>query len=106
PLGQVLEDLFDKYDKRYYAKRLDLELEPEQKEGLMNSLKQTPPDNMDGLAVREAIDIDGMKFILEEGSWLLARPSGTEPVIRIYLEADSAEKLQRLEVFAKSLIDS
>ncbi len=105
-LGQVLEDLFDKYDKRYYAKRLDLELEPEQKEGLMNSLKQTPPDNMDGLAVRETIDIDGMKFILEEGSWLLARPSGTEPVIRIYLEADSTEKLQRLEVFAKSLIDS
>ena len=106
PLGELLDELFTKYKKHYYTKRLDLELEPEHKESLMASLKQAPPEKIDGLSVESTIDIDGVKFILEEGSWLLARPSGTEPVIRIYLEADSSEKLKRLEVFAKSLIDS
>ncbi len=104
PLAEIVEDLFKKYNRRYIAKRLDLELTPEAKDKLIDMLKNNPPTEMAGLKVAKTIDIDGMKFILEEGSWLLARPSGTEPVVRIYLESDSTQKLEELEKFAKNLL--
>jgi phosphomannomutase len=40
--------------------------------------------------------LDGVKYILEDGSWLLIRPSGTEPVLRIYAEASTPEKVETL----------
>jgi len=43
--------------------------------------------------------VDGAKFILEDGSWILMRPSGTEPLVRIYAEAS---KEQELEVLLES----
>ncbi len=49
-----------------------------------------------GIPVRETVTIDGTKYVLEDGSWLLFRKSGTEPVVRIYGESSSDEKLDRL----------
>jgi len=42
------------------------------------------------------IRIDGSKLIFEDGSWVLFRPSGTEPVVRFYVEAHSEEDLREL----------
>ena len=106
PLGDVLEELFNKYQRRFITRRLDLELSLDAKEALMLNLKTAPPEEIIGLKVAQTIDIDGVKLILEEGSWLLARPSGTEPIVRIYLEADSAEKLDKLEKYATDLLDA
>jgi phosphomannomutase len=39
---------------------------------------------------------DGFKFIFENGDWLLIRPSGTEPVLRLYSEASAANQVDRL----------
>jgi phosphomannomutase len=41
-------------------------------------------------------DMDGIKHILEDGSWLLLRASGTEPVVRIYAEAQTPERARHL----------
>ena len=49
---------------------------------------------------------DGLKMIREDGSWVLMRLSGTEPVVRVYCEADSPEKLARLVESAKSFVFS
>jgi len=106
PLGEVLEELFKKYQRRFITRRLDLELSMDAKEALMRKLKTEPAGEIAGLKVTETIDIDGVKFILEEGSWLLARPSGTEPIVRIYLEADSPSKLDKLEKYATALLDA
>ena len=40
--------------------------------------------------------MDGVKFIFEDGSWMLLRPSGTEPLVRIYAEAETKEDLEVL----------
>jgi phosphomannomutase len=49
---------------------------------------------------------DGIKYLLEDDSWLLIRPSGTEPVLRVYAEAHSEETVQRLLDEGRSLADA
>lgn len=46
--------------------------------------------------VKEVKDYDGVKIMFEDSSWLLLRPSGTEPVVRIYAEADNKPKVKKL----------
>ncbi len=70
-------------------------LEPSAMEALQARLEQ-PPGNVAGLAVIEVKRLDGVKLILEDGSWLLFRLSGTEPVVRLYAEAATADALDRL----------
>jgi phosphoglucomutase len=61
-----------------------------------------------GLAVTRRIDLvsnlDGVKYILENGSWLLIRASGTEPLVRIYLEAEHHNALRQLEHDVRALV--
>ena len=47
------------------------------------------PDKIAGESVMKVDDYDGVKYHLADDSWLLIRPSGTEPVLRIYAEAGS-----------------
>lgn len=57
-----------------------------------DKLRRKFPKKILGKEVTEILDIDGIKLIFPDDSWLLARPSGTEPIIRLYAEA--AEKKQ------------
>jgi phosphomannomutase len=57
-----------------------------------------------GLAVIEVNRLDGAKMILEDGSWLLFRASRTEPVVRLYAEAASPERLDRLVTAGENFI--
>jgi phosphomannomutase len=51
---------------------------------------------MAGQSVREVHTFDGIKFVLADDSWLLIRPSGTEPVLRVYAEALDAAMVKEL----------
>jgi alpha-D-glucose phosphate-specific phosphoglucomutase len=55
-------------------------------------------------AVKEIKDHDGVKIIFEDCSWLLLRPSGTEPVVRIYAEADNRSKVKKLIDLGRKLV--
>jgi len=50
--------------------------------------------------------LDGFKYVLKDGSWIMIRPSGTEAVIRVYAESDTSEKLDILHNFGKKIIES
>jgi phosphomannomutase len=50
--------------------------------------------------------MDGIKLIFGDGSWILVRPSGTEPIFRLYAEADSQSKVDRLVSENKMLIEA
>jgi phosphomannomutase len=77
--------------------RVDLKLDQvEQGLRVVDILKNTPPKQVAGFDVVDVQTMDGVKFILEDESWLLFRGSGTEPVIRVYSEATSREKMQAL----------
>ena len=51
---------------------------------------------MGGQSVRDVLTFDGIKFILADDSWLLIRPSGTEPVLRVYAEGHDGEQVRDL----------
>jgi phosphomannomutase len=59
-------------------------------------LMKKSPGNIGGEAVVEVLTRDGVKYILSDDSWLLIRPSGTEPVLRVYAEGRSSEMVQAL----------
>jgi phosphomannomutase len=54
------------------------------------------PASIGGEAVANVLTTDGVKYLLEDDSWLLIRPSGTEPVLRVYAEGRSMEMVQAL----------
>ena len=68
---------------------------------LLAALATTPPTEVAGKAVTAILDIDGYKLTLADGSWLLIRFSGTEPVLRLYSEAQTPEEVHRHLHWAK-----
>lgn len=102
PLTEVYKDILKKFGS-FYSTRIDLHLENDAKNKLMNGLKDTPPSEVGGSKVRDVVTLDGVKLNLEDGSWLLMRPSGTEPLVRVYMEAKSAKRLKELEKAAQGL---
>lgn len=86
----------DSYD------RIDLSLTSmEARDRVLQELKTHTPTTIAGYAVTHCLDIDGYKFQLADGSWLLIRFSGTEPVLRLYSEAPTMERVQENLAWAK-----
>ena len=101
-LPELLQDLFTRVGQ-VFSQRLNLKLPLDVKSRLLERLK-TPPDTFAGLKVLDHITLDGHKYLLENGNWVCFRPSGTEPVMRFYLEAASMEELERLRMAAGTLL--
>ena len=68
-------------------RRIDVRTTPEKKERALRRVTENPPDFIGSWKVVNVSRIDGYKATLEDGSWLLVRASGTEPLLRIYCEA-------------------
>ena len=94
-LGEMLEDLFRK-DGALYSERVGIKLTPEVKDRLQKRLSSDPPDSIGGRRVAEVNRIDGVKYIFDDGSWILLRMSGTEPVVRCYAETNTKTDLEVL----------
>lgn len=95
-LDKLVSELLDEVGPSHYA-RLDQRLNrPIAKPEMVRRLEGSAPDQIGGVAVREINTMDGVKYQLEDHSWLLIRPSGTEPVLRIYAEATNPEHLEGL----------
>ena len=101
-IPELLADLYSRVGP-VYNRRLNFALEPAAKERLMVSLRQAPA-KFAGLKVMQHVTLDGHKYILEDGSWVCLRPSGTEPVVRFYFEASSPEELEKLRQAGEALI--
>jgi len=79
--------------------RIDTHFPLEKRAALMEICKQNPPQTLLRSPLAEVKSFDGVKFIAADGSWLMLRGSGTEPILRIYAEAKSdraARELLRL----------
>jgi phosphoglucomutase len=93
-LTEQLDELYSRVGKLESA-RIGVRLTPQLMESLSDKLKEDPKE-IGGRHVERTNRIDGIKFIFADGSWLLLRPSGTEPVVRIYAESESARDLEVL----------
>jgi len=68
-------------------------------------LQVESPRSIAGLAIVKTRTDDGFKYILSDGSWMLIRFSGTEPLMRVYAEAASNEQVQRLLAAGEKLVE-
>jgi phosphomannomutase len=95
-LSELVESLIKEYGPVHYQ-RTDLRLsQPISKDQMTRQLLEETPPEIGGEQVIDIQSLDGVKFILADDSWLLIRPSGTEPVLRVYAEGRTPEMVQDL----------
>ncbi len=85
--------------------RISVDCPDERKEAVLAALADELPDSVGGVDVSRVNDVDGFKILLEDGSWLLVRPSGTEPKLRVYAEAGSEERVAELLEEGRELVE-
>ncbi len=103
PLHELVNDVLAKYGPAQY-KRTDIKLKrPVAKSTMVKMLVDLAPPTISGVEVEEVQTTDGVKYYLNDGSWLLIRPSGTEPVLRVYAEAANDERVQALLDFGEEM---
>jgi len=102
-LSTMVNALLADVGPAFYERR-DLRLKhPVAKKEMTALLENNAPDTIGGMSVSEVQTLDGVKYIIEEGSWLLIRPSGTEPVLRVYAEGRSEEMRDALMCFGEEI---
>ncbi|ELZ21642.1 phosphoglucomutase/phosphomannomutase alpha/beta/alpha domain I, partial [Haloterrigena salina JCM 13891] len=77
----------------------------EEKTRVLEDLEAEIPDDVAGTAVDGVNTADGFKLQLADGSWLLIRPSGTEPVLRVYAEAEDEQRVAELLEAGEELVE-
>jgi phosphomannomutase len=102
-LGQLVESLFELTGPMEYL-RYDMSIDPETKESFLARVPDYAPAEVAGLAVLDIQRSDGLKFLLPDDAWLLLRPSGTEPLVRVYAEASSAGVVDDLLAAGKAIV--
>jgi phosphomannomutase len=95
PINQSLRRLEKQFGPHHYA-RLDTHFPLEQRGALMDYCKSHPPPKLAGSPLAQVKSYDGVKFVAQDGAWLMLRGSGTEPILRIYAEAKSEAAAHRL----------
>jgi phosphomannomutase len=73
---------------------------------MTDMLSRTAPREIAGSRIREINQIDGAKYVMADDSWLLIRPSGTEPVLRVYVEARTPEMIKGLLAFGQRIAEN
>jgi phosphomannomutase len=95
-LHELVEDLLREVGPAFYQ-RIDLRLShPVAKDRMTRLLVDQAPAEIGGGKVIDVYTTDGVKYLLSDDSWLLIRPSGTEPVLRVYSEGRSQEMVHAL----------
>ena len=103
PLRELIADLQRQYGPHFYARK-DLPLaRPVAKKEMVARLTDGAPSSIDGAQVVEVRTLDGVKYLLSDDSWLLIRPSGTEPVLRVYAESPTREMVEALLAYGQSV---
>ena len=92
---QLVEHLYSLVGPHYYDRR-DVAFPPERRREIEGRLLRGDVSSLGGIPVRDVDEIDGRRFHLDGGAWLAVRFSGTEPLLRIYAEAESEQVVRRL----------
>jgi phosphomannomutase len=100
--SELINYLYSKVGPHHF-KRSDVEFEEDERQAILNRIKGSSPERIGGTKVAKSDTIDGFRFTLEDGTWLLIRFSGTEPLLRIYAESSTPERVENLIGFGMKL---
>jgi phosphomannomutase len=103
PLDDRLDRIGDAHGRPATGK-LSLDCPDDAKPAVLDDLAGALPETVAGRAVVDTTTTDGFKLALADGSWLLVRPSGTEPKLRLYAEADDDDRLAALLEAGRELV--
>jgi len=103
-LDARVDDLIDAYGEIHQS-RISVDCPDDRKGPVLSDLEAELPETVAGVDVDGINTIDGFKVRLEDGTWLLMRPSGTEPKLRIYAEAGSADRVEALLEAGRDLVE-
>jgi alpha-D-glucose phosphate-specific phosphoglucomutase len=101
-LGQILKNL-EKQIGEFHSDRINISFAPEKKEALLAKLGGGL-QNIGAFKVEKFITTDGFKFLLANREWVAFRASGTEPLIRCYIEAKTKANLKKLQAACRALL--
>jgi phosphomannomutase len=105
PLSRIIEEMETEFGALHYDRR-DLNRPMEQCARLIDRVKAGELDRAFGLMFEKREEVDGVKINFSDGSWILFRKSGTEPIIRIYCESTSREQVSAMLDRAVRELDS
>jgi phosphomannomutase/CTP:molybdopterin cytidylyltransferase MocA len=89
---------------RLYSLEESIPSTPEMRVAVPRRLAQTPPDHLGGYSVVRVSQADGTKFYLGNDNWALVRFSGTEPILRLFVEAESPDKAAALIQYLREFV--
>ncbi len=104
PIDDRVDALIDEHGDVTQG-RISLECPEDRKEPVLAALEEAIPDAVAGSPVAGVNTVDGFKLALEDGGWLLVRPSGTEPALRVYAEAGSEERVDEVLADGRELVE-
>ncbi len=88
--------MFSELGRSYHYSRYDLQFDASARPQILDRVENWQPGSLIGQKVVDRFSEDGYKHVLADGSWVLIRFSGTEPLLRVYGEAPSAADLAAL----------
>ena len=94
-LDELLEELYAEVG-RFDFYRDDLHLKETQKQRIIKACEAREVKNLGVYPIRKTETIDGFKHLLDQGAWVLIRPSGTEPVLRVYCQAKEMAEVRKI----------
>jgi phosphomannomutase len=104
----AIDDRIDDLEAEHGAihqSKLSVDCPDDRKQDVVETLGEEIPETVAGQPVDSVNETDGFKLLLEDGSWLLVRPSGTEPKMRVYAEAESEDRVEELLEAGRELVE-
>ncbi len=96
-IGELIQEIYDIVGS-FAVERYDLHVTEEKKQDIISKCGSSAYKQFGNYQVEKVEDLDGYKFHLGQGRWVMIRPSGTEPVLRVYAEAaNSADSFAILD---------
>jgi len=101
--SELIDYLHSKVGPHYY-RRIDVKFSESKRQAINKRVSNYNPESIDNIRVDSLDTRDGFRFMLADTSWLLIRFSNTEPLLRLYAESNSQERLERLLGLAQELV--
>ncbi len=105
-LHELVEDLLEQVGPAFYERKDLRLLHPVSRSTIISCLTDEAPSQIGGESIVNISTLDGVKYLMADNSWLLIRPSGTEPVLRVYAEGRSKEMVKALLSFGEEVANS